>query len=366
MKINLRQNYTYLHDQMTSIVWNEKINKENFNPIEYKFFRLFRNAYLILVTITCLLSLLTLFTPIQSIEREWNITISILQIFSFFFFIFDYVAHLITYKKHLFRKDIDLTPHKSILKYIFSFSGIILLLCILSSLDVISRLGDINPEVEKVFNQMKFLNLARIVRFFAVLTIFSPFRTIFSVFKKQRKVLINVLLISLFLIVIFALVIWNAEATHLADAQEKFLKEHSIQERWIAVYNIFKNTTFENEELKNAWLSNRNVTNENMALVAQNIDSYNNLSNGYVLTFVDALYFASITLTTIGYGDFLPHANISKIIVTINSLLALAIIAIPSGVIASEFLAATQEKVSLKKKSKEAKKEEIIKEVKHD
>ncbi|SYV96970.1 voltage-gated potassium channel [Mycoplasmopsis edwardii] len=90
-----------------------------------------------------------------------------------------------------------------------------------------------------------------------------------------------------------------------------------------------------------------------MDLVASKIDAYEGLSSGYITTFFDAVYFATITLTTIGYGDLLPHATMSRIIVTINSLLALAIIAIPSGVIASEFLSATQDRITTKKKEKE-------------
>lgn len=50
----------------------------------------------------------------------------------------------------------------------------------------------------------------------------------------------------------------------------------------------------------------------------------------------------------------LHHAQISKVIVSLNSLLAIAIVAIPSGVVASEFLLLTQQK--LKKKNKNVKK----------
>ncbi|WP_334686878.1 potassium channel family protein [Mycoplasmopsis cynos] len=63
-------------------------------------------------------------------------------------------------------------------------------------------------------------------------------------------------------------------------------------------------------------------------------------------------------MTTIGYGDFTPHAQISKVIVSLNSLLAIAIVAIPSGVVASEFLLLTQQK--LKKEEQERKKDDSL------
>ncbi|WBP84221.1 potassium channel family protein [Mycoplasmopsis edwardii] len=353
MKIDLKKNYNYLFDNFTNIIWNIEVDKQKFSPINYRIFRWIRNTYLILVAITCLISLLTLFKPIDSIAFVWNIIISILQIFSFFFFVFDYVSHFITYQNFLAKQGKKYKSYKMVLKYIFSFFGILLFLCILSSIHVISNIGAISHDAQRVFDTMKILNLARVVRFFAVLTIFAPFRTIFGVFKKQRKVLINVLLISLFLIVIFALIIWNAEVQHLEDTKAEFLSQNNIQNTWISIYQNFIKEQFVTEEAKTQWLQANKVTQANMDLVASKIDAYEGLSSGYITTFFDAVYFATITLTTIGYGDLLPHATMSRIIVTINSLLALAIIAIPSGVIASEFLSATQDRITTKKKEKE-------------
>ncbi|WP_334687813.1 ion transporter [Mycoplasmopsis cynos] len=198
-----------------------------------------RNLYLLLISLTCLISLLTLFKPGPSIANAWYIFISILQIFSFFFFAIDYILHLITYNKFLESKRLYLNHHQTIFKYVFSFRGIILFLCVLSSIHVISNIGAIDPSVSKVFDTFKFLNIARIIRFFAILSIFTPFRLIYGVFEKQKKVLFNVLIISIFLIIIFALLIWNSETTHLYEVQDNFLDQIKSKE----VELVFMNHT---------------------------------------------------------------------------------------------------------------------------
>lgn len=55
-------------------------------------------------------------------------------------------------------------------------------------------------------------------------------------------------------------------------------------------------------------------------------------------TFFDALYWATSALTTVGYGDVYPHNDIGKLISMISSLVGVAIIALPSGVITASYL----------------------------
>lgn len=55
-------------------------------------------------------------------------------------------------------------------------------------------------------------------------------------------------------------------------------------------------------------------------------------------TFFDALYWATVTLTTVGYGDVIPVTNIGRLISMISSLFGVAIIALPSGVITASYL----------------------------
>ena len=69
-------------------------------------------------------------------------------------------------------------------------------------------------------------------------------------------------------------------------------------------------------------------------------------------SFFDALYWATSALTTVGYGDVFPHNDIGKIISMLSSLVGVAIIALPSGVITASYLQ-TVEKLKKSKTMKQ-------------
>ena len=56
-------------------------------------------------------------------------------------------------------------------------------------------------------------------------------------------------------------------------------------------------------------------------------------------TFFDAIYWATVSLTTVGYGDIYPVTNIGRMVTMVSSVFGIAIIALPSGVITAGYLA---------------------------
>jgi voltage-gated potassium channel len=54
--------------------------------------------------------------------------------------------------------------------------------------------------------------------------------------------------------------------------------------------------------------------------------------------FFDALYWATTTLTTVGYGDICPSTDIGRVISMLSAILGVAVIALPSGVITASYL----------------------------
>lgn len=55
-------------------------------------------------------------------------------------------------------------------------------------------------------------------------------------------------------------------------------------------------------------------------------------------TFFDALYWATISITTIGYGDISPVTPIGRMITMISALVGMAVIALPTGIITAAYM----------------------------
>ena len=55
-------------------------------------------------------------------------------------------------------------------------------------------------------------------------------------------------------------------------------------------------------------------------------------------TFFDAVYWATVSLTTMGYGDIYPVTTIGRIVTMVSSVFGIAIIALPSGIITAGFM----------------------------
>ncbi len=55
-------------------------------------------------------------------------------------------------------------------------------------------------------------------------------------------------------------------------------------------------------------------------------------------TFFDAMYWATVSLTTVGYGDIYPVTTAGKIITMVSAFFGIAIVALPAGIITAGFM----------------------------
>lgn len=74
------------------------------------------------------------------------------------------------------------------------------------------------------------------------------------------------------------------------------------------------------------------------ALVIFNVepDSFN--------SFFDAIYWATVSLTTVGYGDIYPVTIAGRLIAMISSIFGIAVVALPAGIITAGYMRALSEK----------------------
>ena len=86
------------------------------------------------------------------------------------------------------------------------------------------------------------------------------------------------------------------------------------------------------------------------ALIMFNAEEDINPETGQYLfdSFFEAFYWAACTLTTVGYGDLYPISSTGRIISIISSMIGIAVIALPSGIITAGYME------ELRRRSREA------------
>lgn len=178
-------------------------------------------------------------------------------------FIIDYVLRWVTADLKLNKKG------WSFVLYPITPMAIIDLMSILPGLNIL------NPA-------FKIFRLSRVLRVFRLLKLIrytDKVALFLNVIKKEKNVLLSVLVIAVFYIFLTALIMFNAEPRINPDTGAE---------------------TF--------------------------------------ASFFDALYWATVTLTTVGYGDLCPVTDLGRFISMLSSLFGVAIIALPSGVITASYL----------------------------
>lgn len=68
------------------------------------------------------------------------------------------------------------------------------------------------------------------------------------------------------------------------------------------------------------------------ALVTFNVelDSFN--------TFFDVIYWACVSLTTVGYGDIYPVSDLGRVVTMFSLLIGVALIALPAGILTGGYM----------------------------
>lgn len=129
------------------------------------------------------------------------------------------------------------------------------------------------------FKILRIARLLKVLRLFKFIRYSDNIRVLGKVIRKEKQILLTVLWIAIFYVFLTALIMFNAEP-HINP--------------------VTGATTFDN--------------------------------------FFDALYWATVTLTTVGYGDMIPVTDIGRFVSMLSSLFGVAIIALPSGVITAGYL----------------------------
>ncbi len=148
-------------------------------------------------------------------------------------------------------------------------------MAIIDLLSILPGLNLINPS----FKLLRLTRLLKIVRLLKIFRYSSKITMFIRVLQKERQVLLSVLMLAVFYIFITALIMFNAEPHINPETGEETFR-----------------------------------------------------------SFFDALYWSTVTLTTVGYGDLCPVTDVGRVVSMLSSLFGVAIIALPSGVITAGYM----------------------------
>ena len=148
-------------------------------------------------------------------------------------------------------------------------------MAIIDLLSILPTLNLLNP----TFKLMRISRLLKVLRVVKFIRYFEPLEITLSVVRRQKKILCTVLSLAFFYVFITALIMFNAE---------------------------------------------EDINPETGQYLVEN--------------FFDAFYWAACTLTTVGYGDLYPISDLGRGISIMSSMVGIAIVALPSGIITAGYM----------------------------
>ena len=66
--------------------------------------------------------------------------------------------------------------------------------------------------------------------------------------------------------------------------------------------------------------------------------------------FFEAIYWATVSLTTVGYGDIYPVTSVGRVITMISSVFGIAVVALPAGIITAGYMKELDDRASKQSK----------------
>ena len=203
----------------------------------------------------------------------------------------------------------------------FTFKGILLFLIILSTIATpisLFRIG-MNSNLDWL-KYIKYLSYLRAVRVLLLLSFFTPFKVLYTVIAKEKKTLFYIFLFIIFVILSFSIIFYDVEPSKFnfttSDVELRSVIENGV-------------------ELKKYFVAGSDIE-----------------ATPAPIPFWNAIYFTTVTMTSIGYGDITLITTAGRIAVITLSLMGIAIFAIPSGIIAGGFVSELKQIIEARKENK--------------
>ena len=212
----------------------------------------------------------------------------------------------------------------------FTIVGAMMIASLLPSLYLINVWTGKSIGIFNTLGNMKFLRIFRLLLLANLVPALDIFRRVLSKEKNTLYIVFSTVLIT---ILVFALVIYNIEGSGSDAVQKKTIELYNADPSHATKIKVAADVVF-----GGAWGKNNQ----------QMFYDLNQLIK--IHSFGEALYFSTVALTTIGFGDIYPITDLGRAITMVMSIIGIAVLATPSGVIAGGFIQEIKETKKAKAK----------------